>query len=134
MKRTLLGTLWIGAIAAGIPIAVQLTGVLAHPNRWLAQALGLTTNEVSGFGNLLFVLLIGFAVAATMLLVTRLWRRLSIVLLLLGELIGAGWLLDRAHIHFTPLPAMMAAIIATALAFATDWTRLARQRHATLRL
>jgi class 3 adenylate cyclase len=134
MKRTLLGILWIGAIAAGIPIALQLTGVLARPNRWLGQTLGLTTNEVSGFGNLFFVLLLGFAVATTMLLVTTLWRRLGVALLLLGELIGAGWLLDHAQIHFTPLPAMMAAVIATVLAVAAGWTKLARRRRATLRL
>lgn len=134
MKRTLLGTLWIGAIAAGISIALQLTGVLARPNRWLAQTLGLTTNEISGFGNLLFVLLLGFAVAATMLLETTLWRRLGIVLLLLAELIGAGWLLDHAQVHFMPLPAMIAAVIATALAVATGWTQSARRRRATLRL
>ena len=49
MKRALLGTLWIGAIAAGLAIALQISGLLARPAAALGKAIGLSPNEAVGF-------------------------------------------------------------------------------------
>ena len=52
LAGVLLGTLWIGAAAAGVAIALQMSGLLARPTTALAKAIGFSPNEFVGFGNL----------------------------------------------------------------------------------
>jgi adenylate cyclase len=133
MKRALLGTLWIGAVAAGLAIALQMSGVLARPAAELGKAIGLSPSDHAGFANLLLVIFLSFAVAWTVLHVTAARRRALLVLLLLLELIGAAWLLHLYRMTFGPLPAVAAVVIASALAIAVTATRASRQRRATAR-
>src|SRR4051812_38506043 len=116
MKRALLGTLWIGALAGGLAIALQLCGWLARPalavSRWIDSA----PNESVGFGNFIFVLLLAFAVAFVMLLVVDTGRRLALFCFILAELAGATWVLHLYHITFLPVPATVALLTATLLA------------------
>jgi class 3 adenylate cyclase len=134
MKRALLGTLWIGAVASGLAIVLQLSGLLVRPNAWVAHRLGLTLNESAGFGSLLFVLFLGFVVAWTILQVTEPWRRTAVLALLFAELIAATWILGRLGLPFPPLPALLAVALATILAVVVGLTRSARERRAIARL
>ncbi len=134
MKRALLATLWIGLVAAAVAIGLQLSGLLLRPNRAIAHYLGIFPNEQAGFGDLLFLLFLGFFVAWVMMLVGGLWRRLAIFVLLLGELIGAAWLLDHFAVNFPPLPAIIVVVLATGLALGAGLTKSARQRRASLAL
>ncbi len=131
MKRALLGTLWIGMAAAGLAIALQVSGLLARPAFALGRAIGLSPNETVGFGNFLFVMLLSFAVAWTMLQVTGILRQVGVFLLLILELLGAAWVLHAAHSSFQPLPAILAAVCATLLALGLNATQANRQRSAT---
>ena len=97
MKRALLGTLWIGAIAAGLAIALQISGLLARPAAALGKAIGLSPNEAVGFWNFLFLILLSFTVAWTMLQVTGVARRAGLFALLILELLGAAWVLHAAR-------------------------------------
>ena len=133
MKRALLGTLSIGAIAAGLAIALQISGLLARPAAALGKAVGLSPNEAVGFGNFLFLILLSFAVAWTMLQVTGIARQAGLFVLLILELLGAAWVLRAAHVSFPPLPAILAATGATFLALGLNATRTSRQRRATAR-
>jgi len=121
MKRALLGTLWIGAIAAGLAIALQISGLLARPAAALGKAIGLLPNEAVGFWNFLFLILLSFTVAWTMLQVTGVARRAGLFALLILELLGAAWVLHAAHVSFPPLPAILAAIGATLLALSLPY-------------
>jgi class 3 adenylate cyclase len=134
MKRALLGTLWIGIVATGTAIGLQLSALLVRPNFWVAKTLGLPTPDFVSFGNLIFVIFLGFFTGWTMLVVEGFWRRAGVYLLLLGELIGAAWLLHRVGVNFAPLPSIIAITLATILAVGSSVTRSARQRRATLRL
>jgi class 3 adenylate cyclase len=134
MKRSLLGTLWIGAVAAALAIALQTSGLLARPASILAQGLGLPPNDPVGFGNFLLVLALSFGVAWTILQVMETARRARLVVLLFVELIGAAWVLHAAGVSFPPLPAILATIFATALALGVTATHSDRQRQATARL
>ena len=134
MKRALLGTIWISLLAAGTAIGLQLSGLLVRPKLSVAQGLGLATREFVSFGNLVLVIFLSLFTAWTMLLVEGFWRRAGIYLLLVGELVGAAWLLRRVGINFAPLPAMIAITVATLLALASSTTRSARQHRAVLRL
>jgi len=134
MKRALLGTLWIGLVASGLAIGLQLSGLLAGPNGWWARRLGLTTNEPAGFGFLLFLLLLGLLVAWTMLQVSETPRRTGIFLLLVAELLAGAWVLDRIGLGFPPFPALLTAVLATLLAVGIGLTRSAQARRALARL
>ena len=116
MKRALFATLWIGAIAGGLAVALQLSGLLARPSFALARAIGYSPNDPPGFANFLLVLLLAFAVAWAMLQVTESARRFIILLLILAELAGAAWVLHLYQIIFPPLPAAIAVVSATLLA------------------
>ena len=131
MKRALLGTLWIGAVAAGVAITLQMSGLLARPAAALAKPMGLAPNDPVGFGNLVFVILLSFAVAWTVLQVTSAPRRALLVLVLVLELLGAAWLLHRLGISFSPLASIISVLLATALASTVTATRGSRQRRAT---
>ena len=120
MKRALLGTLWIGAVAAGLAIALQISGLLARPAAALGQAIGLSPNEAVGFWNFLFLILLSFTVAWTMLQVTGMARQAGLFALLILELLGAAWVLHAAHVSFPPLPAILAATGATLLALGLE--------------
>jgi adenylate cyclase len=134
MKRALLATLWIGTVAGGIALALQLSGLLDRPSLGLAQAIGYPPEEPVGFGNFLFVLLLAFAVAWAMLQITEIARRLGLFFLLLAELAGAAWLLHLCQITFPPLPAAIAVVTATLLAIIVTATSRSRQRERTARL
>lgn len=133
MKRALLGTLWIGAVAAAVAIALQMSGLLARPAAALAKPIGLPPNDPVGFGNQIFVILLSFAVAWTLLQVTSAFRRALLVLVLVLELLGAAWLLHLYKFSFPPLPAMIATVSTSALAIAITATGGSRQRRATAR-
>ena len=134
MKRALFATLWIGAIAGGLAVALQLSGLLARPSFALARAIGYSPNEPPGFANFLLVLLLAFAVAWAMLQVTESARRFIILLLILAELAGAAWVLHLYQIIFPPLPAAIAVVSATLLAIVVTATSRGRQRRQTARL
>jgi len=134
MKRALLATLWIGALAAGAAIALELSGLLARPDALLGRALNLSPNEPVVFGHYLVVIALSFAAAWTMLLMADPLRRVAVFCLVIAELIGAAWLLHLVGIFFPPLPAIMAAAVATLLAFLLSATRSARQQRAAARL
>ncbi len=124
MKRALLGTLWIGAVAAGLAIALQMSGLLVRPAAALGRAIGLSPNDTVGFGNFFFLILLSFAVAWTMLQVTGIARQAGLFVLLILELLGAAWVLHAAHLSFPPLPAILAATGATLLALGLNATRV----------
>ena len=114
MKRALLGTLWIGAVAAGTAIALQMSGLLARPVALLGRTIGLVPNDHVAFGNYLVVIALGFAVAWTILQVTNAFQRAGILVLLIAELIGAAWLLQFVGASFLPLPSIVAVVVAAA--------------------
>lgn len=134
MKRSLLDTLWIGAVAAALAIGLQASGLLSRPALILAQALGLQPDDPVGFGNYLLVLALSFGVAWAILQVKETARRTRLVALLLMELIGAAWILHAAGVSFPPLPAILATIFATILALGVTATHSDRQRQASARL
>ena len=117
MKRALFGTLWIGGVAAGLTIALEMSGLLARPTSAIGRAIGLPPNDTVGFGYLLLLILLSFAVGWTMLAVTGIARQAGVFVLLVLELLGAAWVLQAAEISFPPLPSICAAAIATGLAF-----------------
>src|SRR4030095_9497636 len=123
MKRALLGALWIGAVASGLAIALQISGLLARPAASLGKAIGLSPDPSAGFGNFLFVILLSFAVAWTMVQARDIARQVGLFVLLILELLGAAWVLHTAHISFPPLPAILAAVGATLLALRLNPTR-----------
>ncbi|MGH8092941.1 MAG: adenylate/guanylate cyclase domain-containing protein [Chthoniobacterales bacterium] len=134
MKRALLGTLWIGAVAAGVAIVLQVSGLLARPAALLGRAIGPTPSDHVAFGNYLFVIALGFAAAWTMLEVTDAFRRAALLVLIMAELMGTAWVLHFVRISFSPLPAIVSLLAAAALAIAITATRSERQRRATARL
>jgi adenylate cyclase len=133
MKRALLGTLWIGAVAAGTAIALQMSGLLARPVALLGRTIGLVPNDHVAFGNYLVVIALGFALAWTTLEVTNAFQRAGILVLVIAELIGAAWLLQFVGASFLPLPSIVAVVVAAALSVAVTATRSERQRRATAR-
>ena len=133
MKRALLATLWIGAVAAAFAVALQVSGMLAPPASWLARTMGLSDGTV-GFGNFLLVIVLGFATAWALLQVPEALRRVGLVAFLVADLLGAAWLLENVGSSFPPLPAIVAAVIAALLVFVSDATRSSRQRHESARL
>ena len=133
MKRALFATLCIGAVAAAFAVGLQTSGLLARPASWLGGVIGLP-HETVGFDNFLFVIGLGFAVAWTILQVPEALRRLGLVIFLIADLVGAAWVLGRAGISFSPLPAVVATVVAALLVFVLEVTRSGRQRQATARL
>lgn len=131
MKRALFGTLWIGAVAAGLAMALQMSGLLARPAAAIGHAVGLSPNDTSGFGYLLFLIALSFAVAWTMSQVAGIARQAGLFVLLILELFGAAWLLHATRISFPPLPAICATVVATVLALGLSATRASRQRRAS---
>ncbi len=134
MKRALLATLWIGALAAAVAIALQVSGLLTRADAFFARLINLQPDEPIVFGHYLVVIGVSFAAAWTMLLITDPLRRVAVLCLLIAELIGASWLLHLIGIFFPPLPAIVAAAVATLLAFLLSATHSARQRQAAARL
>lgn len=134
MKRTLLDTLWIGLVATGLAIGLQVSGLLARPAAALTRTLGFWLDGPVGFGNYLVVIALGFGVAWTILQVPETLRRIGFLLFLVADLFVAAWVLRFAGGSFPPLPALVATVVATALALALNATAAARQRRATARL
>ena len=133
MKRAFFATLWIGAVAAGGAVALQVSGLLARPASALARTMA-WPNEAPGFGNYLLVIVLAFAVAWTLLQTPEAIRRLGLVAFLVADLFGGAWVLSRAGISFPPLPGMVAAVVAALLVVLADLTRSGRQRQETARL
>ena len=136
MKRSLLATVFIGAIAAAIVIALEKSGMLLRPESIIAQTVfrGPSPNEPVGLGNYLLLLGLGFAVAWAMLQITEVSRRGGLFLLLVAELLGAAWVLSRAVIFFQPIPALLVTILCTLLAACVTATRAGREARATATL
>ena len=134
MKRALLGTLWIGVVASGVAISLQMSGLLARSAALPGKTIGLVPNDHVAFGNYLVVIALGFAVAWSILEVTNAFQRAGIFVLVIAELIGAAWLLRFVGASFSPLPSIVAVVVAGALAIAVTATRSERQRRATARL
>ncbi len=130
MKRALLGTFWIGACAAAVGLALQISGLLARPAAALARATGYPLNGSFDFENQIFIIALSFAVAWVMLQVTGLLRPAALFLVIVLELLGAAWVLPAIGISFEPLPAIGAAVVASALAWALHATELGRRRRA----
>ncbi|MBA3543617.1 MAG: adenylate/guanylate cyclase domain-containing protein [Chthoniobacterales bacterium] len=134
MKRTLLGTLWIGALAAGGAIALQMSGLLARPAAEVDRLLRLSPNEPVGFGLYLVVIAVSFGVAWSILQVTPAGRRAALLVLVMVELLGAAWVLHLYGVAFPPLPTVAAVLIAAPLAMIVNATGSGRRHRATVRL
>ena len=135
MKRSLSATFFIGAIAAGLAIALQKYGLLDRPETLLSRSIFASPlpNERLFPGNFILVVGLGFAVAWTMLEVREGFRRLVLLLLLIAELIGASWILDLAGISFQPVLGVAVALIAALLALVFGFLAGGRRRRATAR-
>ncbi len=133
MKRALLGTLWIGALAAAVAIGLQMSGLLARPATALAHAIGLSPKGAVVYENYVFVMLLSFAVAWAILQVAGWGRQLGLFSAILLELLGAAWLLQAGKISFPPLPAMVATATATLLALAVHASAPGRKRRVAAR-
>lgn len=129
MKRSLLGTLWIGSAAAGIALALSLSRLLGPLMAKLDRVLRLTPTENPSFGNCLLVAGLSFAFAWIMQELGGVGRRIAIFLVGIAELIGAAWVLSRAGTSFSPWPAIVAVIVATALALIARQIGPLRQRR-----
>jgi adenylate cyclase len=134
MKRFFLDTLWIGSVAATFAIALQMSGLLARPASWLHPLIGLPPNESAFFSYFLFIIVLSFAAAWTLLQVPRPIRRAGLVVFLVVDLLGAAWVLARYGKTFPPLPAIVATIVAALLAVVLDLTESSRQRRRTANL
>ncbi|MEO6871982.1 MAG: hypothetical protein ABI233_07155 [Chthoniobacterales bacterium] len=132
MKRSFLATLSIGVFAAAAVVTLQKFGFLLRPERALDRLLfsGALPNGIITPGNYVLVVLLSFAVAWTMLQIMELSRRAMLLILLIGELIGAAWVLALADIYFQPLPGILVALLATGLAAMTELTEPAHRRRA----
>ncbi|MGH7935541.1 MAG: hypothetical protein ACREF8_00845, partial [Chthoniobacterales bacterium] len=135
MKRSLSATFFIGAIAAGLVIALQKCGLLDRSERLLSRSIFASAlpNERLFPGNFILVVSLGFAVAWIMLEVREGFRRLILLLLLIAELVGAWWILGRAGIFFQPMPGVAVALIAALLALVLGFFAGGRRRRATAR-
>ncbi|MGI8431540.1 MAG: adenylate/guanylate cyclase domain-containing protein, partial [Chthoniobacterales bacterium] len=132
MKRSAVATIWIGALSAILVVSLQKLGLLARPEAILDRLLfgeGISHNGINP-GNYLLVVGLGFAVAWTMLQVAELHRRGLLLALLLGELLAAAWVISLGGTFFQPLPGIVVALLATALAALTDVTEGGQQRRA----
>ncbi len=133
MKRALLGTIWIGAVAATFGFGLQISGLLARPAAALARAHLLPPNDTPSFVSFLVLILLSFAVAWTILQIASLLRQAGLFFLLLVELIAAAWLLRAMEISFAPLPAICAALAAALLALGLNATVASRRRRSAAR-
>ncbi len=132
MKRSAVVTIWIGALSAILVLSLQRLGLLARPEAILDHTLfgeGISHNGIDS-GNYLLVVGLGFAVGWTMLQVAELSRRGLLLALLLVELLGAAWVISLGGVFFQPLPGILVAVVATALAALTDVTGAGQQRRA----
>src|SRR5262249_31583186 len=135
MKRALLGTLWIGSVAAAIALALSLSKLLVRPTTVIEKTLRLTPGENISFGNCLLVVALSFALAWVMLELSSFPRRLAVLLLVIAELIGAAWVFGRGGLSFSPWPAIVAVIVAAALGIMISVaSHLALRRRHTQRL
>ncbi len=134
MKRSLLATLWIGALAAALVIFLQERGLLHHQEVQLDRWIYGQPNETFGAGNYFLVVGLGFAVAWTMVQVPELIRRAGLLLFLVAELLGAAWVLSLAGIYFQPVPGIVVAVLAALLAVGAGLSGAARGRRATREL
>jgi len=132
MKRSLCATFSIGIIAAVIVIVLQKSGLLRWPEEIIARMIFRgSPNDDIGAGNYLLVAGLGFGGAWAMLAVAELPRRCGLLLLLIVELIAAAWVLAIAGVFFQPLPGILVAAVAAALAAGFSATNAGRQRRAT---
>ncbi len=133
MKRALLGTIWIGAVAAAFGLGLQISGLLARPAAALARAHLLPPNDAPSFVSFLVLILLSFAVAWTILQIAGLLRQAGLFFLLLGELIAAAWLFRAMESSFSSLPAICAALAAALLALGLNATGVTHRRRSATR-
>ena len=116
MRRSLLATLSIGALAA---VAVDGSAKKRAPRfgprppSWIGFFPAARLTTASGAGNYLLIAGLGLATAWTMLQVAELPRRVALLLLLLAEIAGAAFVLSLGGIVFQPLPGLLVALLAT---------------------
>jgi class 3 adenylate cyclase len=133
MKRALLATLWIGAVAAAVAIGLQVSGLLVRPAAVLVRAHVFPPNVGAGLENFVIVILLSFGVAWMMLQVVGVGRRAALFVLLVLELVAAAWILKALGIGFSPLPSICAAVVASLLALASQATEVSRRRRSAAR-
>lgn len=131
MKRALIATLWIGALAAAIVVALHRSGTLLRPEAAIGRVFfgEDLPNDGVGLGNYVLVVGLGFAVAWTMLHVTEFAGRCALFVVLMAELVGAAWVLSLLYVFFQPLPGILTALIAAALVTLTEVTPVGRRRR-----
>jgi adenylate cyclase len=116
MKRLLLSALIIGLIAGGIVVGLQQSGLLARPERAIADLLSRQNAETTVVGNAwqyVFVFIFALGVAWMTLATTRRARLGGIIAILLVELVGVAWVCSLYRVLFQPLP----SLAGTALGF-----------------
>ncbi len=133
MKRALLGTFWIGAVATALGLGLQMSGLLVRPAAALAQKHLIPPNDSAGFSYFAVLILLSFAVAWTLSQVVGLGRQAGLFVLLLIELIAAAWVLNSLNISFPPLPVICATSIAAFLALGLNATGAGRRRRSAAR-
>jgi class 3 adenylate cyclase len=134
MKRVLLGTLWIGSVTAVVALTFSLSRFGVRTAAALDEMLRLSPNETLSFGNCLLVIALSFGLAWVMLELQGVLRRVALFLLVIAELIGGAWVLARAEVSFSPWPAIIGVLLASALAIFTNAGRAGRQRRRARRI
>ena len=115
MKRSLVATLIIGFLVAGIIGALHASGLLLHLERPIAEFIshhGGTTKSVGDKWQYLFVALLSFGVAGLTLTSSRCGRVGWLVLALLIELLVFFRICLLYHVFFQPLPSIFAVVLA----------------------
>jgi adenylate cyclase len=115
MKRSLVATLIIGFLVAGIIGALHASGLFLHLERPIAEFIshhGGTTKSVGDKWQYLFVALLSFGVAGLTLTSSRCGRVGWLVLALLIELLVFFWICLLYHVFFQPLPSIFAVVLA----------------------
>ena len=133
MKRSLVLTLAIGVIVAGIIIALHATGVLARFELGFARLVsrhGINPGVLGIRGQCILVLLLALGVAWMTLTTPRRSRMAWLVLILLVELAGVAWVCALYHRSFQPLPSLGA--VALAFLVAESWVLLSTRTRSHL--
>ena len=115
MKRSLIATLIIGFVAAGIIGVLHASGLLLRLERPIAEFIshhGGTTKLVGDKWQYLFVTVLSLGVAGFTLTSSRRGRVGWLVLALVIELLGFFWICLLYRVFFQPLPSIFAVVLA----------------------
>jgi class 3 adenylate cyclase len=131
MKRSLITTLTIGVVVAGVVGILHGTKVILGVETALAGLVshdGSATRVVGEKGQYVFVLLLALGVAWLSLTSLRQNRIRLLVALLSIELLGLCWVCSLYRVYFQPLPSILALVLG--LAAAEGWTAFLRPDRA----